>query len=138
MIKGDCPVSGRIVDIMTHSNEAVNLVSHHGKWQSKLFENQFQLMEWMSGFDLKKAAPKAKIQKGQHGMKLVGDGWLTQTMTPIEFTQWCSDLGIDNPVDAEVKAQAKKNLAAKKKPAPAKKETPAKKESVSNDDAKAE
>ena len=130
MIKGDCPVSGRMIDIMTHSNQAVNLVSFHGRWQSRIFENQFQLMEWMSTFDLKTAAAKAKVQKGQHGSRLEGDGWLTQMMTPIEMTDWCNTLGIVNPADVAMKAAAKKNLQASK--------APKKKAVTSNDDAKAE
>ena len=114
MIKGDCPVCGRMIDIMTHAADAVNLVSHHGKWQSRIFQNQFELMEWMSTFDLKESAAKAKVQKAQHGVRLVGDGWLTMTMSLLEFDQWCASLGIKNPIKADAAAAAKANLAAKK------------------------
>ena len=109
-----CPVSGRIIDIVTHRTNSVQIVSHYGKWQSSLFDDQFEMMDWFAKFDLKSAAPKAAVVKAQHGFRLRGDGWMTMTMSLMELDEWCKSLGIKNPVKEQAAAAAKKKVAPKK------------------------
>lgn len=74
-----CPVSGKIVDILTHSANAYQMVSHYGNYMSAIFSSRAELDKWIADFDLHKMAASAREERRDDGaVRLVGDGWMTK------------------------------------------------------------
>ncbi len=88
-----CPVSGMIVDVMEHAPDAIQIVSHHGKWYSNMFSDGEAALAFRATFDLQGAVKTAREETDSGRVRLVGEGWATQYMTPVQMKAWRMDLG---------------------------------------------
>lgn len=80
-----CPISGLMLDIEVQKGKSARVVSHKGRWTSRMFNDAFEAAMWAQSFNL--AAEVHKAQRVGEGskMRLRGKDWFTMFMTAAEI-----------------------------------------------------